>query len=365
MKILRKYLLKEISAMFLFSLLIFTFALVAGNLIKLADLVINKGVNIILVGKLFLFLIPFLLSYTIPMSSLTATLLVFGRMSSDNEITAMRAQGINLYKLSSPLIIAGLTLSLFSIVLNDRVLPEAHFASRKIVRNIGIKSPGACLEPGTFIKSFKGYIIFVQEIKKNRLKGIRIYQLQEQRPTRTIIAEKGEFITLEKQNAVKLKLLNGTSDEPNPKKPTHFYKLNFKTYYLTLNVDEDLTAGDYIEKKPKEMNFQEIKREIKRLGRYHIDAPALIAEFHRKISISFASLIFIIIGISMGIFTKRGEKTVQFAIALGVIMIYYLLMAGGMAISLKGIQPIVLWMYLPNILLAIVGIVLLKRTIES
>ncbi|MEE8317283.1 MAG: LptF/LptG family permease, partial [Candidatus Omnitrophota bacterium] len=144
-----------------------------------------------------------------------------------------------------------------------------------------------------------------------------------------------------------------------------FYKLNFKTYYLTLNVDEAFASGERIAKKPKEMNFQEIKSEIEKLGRYHIDAPALIAEFHRKISISFASLLFIIIGISLGIFTRRGEKTVQFAIALGIIVVYYLLMAGGMAISLKGVWPIGLWMYIPNAVLALLGIVLFKQIAES
>lgn len=365
MKILRNYILKEITVAFLFSLLIFTFVLVAGNLIKLADLVINKGINIVLVSKLFVFLIPFLLSYTIPMSALSAMLIVFGRLSSDNEITAMRANGINLYKLTLPLIVAGLILSLFSVILNDRILPESHFASRKIVKNIGIKTPAAYLEAGTFIKSFKDYIIFINEIDKNRLKGIRIYHLQEGRPTRTIIARQGEFISLENQNAVKLKLINGTSDEPNPKNPLNFYKLNFNTYYLTLNLDEAISSSDYIEKKPKEMNFKEIKQEIKKLGLHHIDAPALIAEFHRKVSISFASLIFIIMGISLGIFTRRGEKTVQFAIALGVIVIYYLLMAGGMAISLKGIQPITLWVYLPNIILAIAGIILFRNTANT
>ncbi|NQT75248.1 MAG: YjgP/YjgQ family permease [Candidatus Omnitrophica bacterium] len=365
MKILRTYLLKEISMMFFLSLLVFTFALVTGNLVKLADLVINKGVDIALVGKLFFFLVPFLLSYTIPMSALSATLLVFGRLSSDNEITAMRAHGINLYRATSPLIIAGAILSLFSIILNDRILPESHFASRKIVKNIGVKTPSAYLESGTFIKTFKDYIIFIHEIDKNKLKGIRIYQLQEDRPTRTIIAKNGEFISLENQNAIKLKLVDGTSDEPNPKNPTHFYKLNFKTYYLTLNVDKALASEDYIQKKPKEMNFQEIKQEIKKLGIHHIDAPALIAEFHRKISISFASIVFVIMGISLGIFTRRGEKTVQFAIALCVIVLYYLLMAGGMAISLKGVQPIGLWMYLPNVLFAIVGVVLFINTAET
>ncbi|MBU0759593.1 MAG: LptF/LptG family permease [Candidatus Omnitrophica bacterium] len=365
MKILKSYILKEITVAFLFSLLIFTFALVAGNLIKLADLVINKGVDIIEVGKLFLYLIPFLLSYTIPMSVLSAMLLVFGRLSSDNEIVAMRANGVNLYRLTVPLIIGGLLLSLFSIILNDRILPESHFASRKTVKNIGVKNPAAYLEAGTFIKSFRNYIIFIHEIDKNNLKGVRIYQLQEDRPTRTIIARKGEFITLENQNAVKLKLLNGTSDEPNPKNPLNFYKLNFNAYYLTLDLDESITSSGYIEKKPKEMNFREIKQEIKKLGLHHIDAPALIAEFHRKISISFASLVFVIIGISLGIFTKRGEKTIQFVIALGIIVLYYLLMAGGMAISLKGVQPIALWMYLPDIIIAAIGIILFRNTVNS
>jgi len=365
MKILRKYIIKEIIVMFLFSLAIFTFTLVVGNIIRLAELVINKGVDIRLVGRLFLYLIPFLLSYTIPMSILTATLLVFGRLSGDNEIVAIRASGINIYRLSFPLLALGLTLSLFSIILNNEIIPNMHFASRKIVRNIGIKTPAAYLEPGTFIKSFKGYVIFIHEIDKNKLKGVRIYQPQDARSTRTIISERGEFITLENQNAVKLKLINGTSDEPNPKNPINFYKLNFKTYYLTLNVDESIAASGYTEKKPKEMNFQEIKNEIERLGKYHVDTPSLVAEFHRKISISFASMVFVIIGIPLGIFTRRGEKTIQFAIALGVIVAYYLLMASGMALSLKGVWNPGFWMYAPNIIIGTLGIILLRKTIES
>ncbi|PIW67728.1 MAG: hypothetical protein COW10_04550, partial [Candidatus Omnitrophica bacterium CG12_big_fil_rev_8_21_14_0_65_42_8] len=302
MKILRKYIIKEIIAMFLFSLVVFTFSLVAGNIVRLAELVINKGVDIRLVGRLFLYLIPFLLSYTIPMSILTSALLVFGRLSGDNEIVAIKASGINIYRLSSPLILIGLLFSLLSIVLNNDIIPNMHFESRKIVKNIGVKTPAAYLEPGTFIKSFKGYIIFIHEIDRNKLKGVRIYQPQDELSTRTIIAEKGEFITLDNQNAVKLKLINGTSDEPNPKNPTNFYKLNFKTYYLTLNVDESIASSGYTEKKPKEMTFQEIKSEIKKLGRYHVDTPSLVTEFHRKISISFASMVFIIIGIPLGIF---------------------------------------------------------------
>jgi len=364
MKILRKYIIKEILVMFLFSLAIFTFTLVVGNIIKLAELVINKGVDIRLVGKLFLYLIPFLLSYTIPMSLLTSALLVFGRLSGDNEIVAIRSSGINIYRLSLPLIIISLLFSLLSIVLNNDIIPRMHFESRKIIKNIGIKTPAAYLEPGTFIKSFKGYIIFIHEIDKNKLKGVRIYQPQNEHSTRTIIAEKGEFITID-NNAVKLKLVNGTSDEPNPKNPVNFYKLNFKTYYITLNVDESIAPSGYTDKKPKEMSFREIKNEIQRLGKYHVDTPSLITEFHRKISISFASLVFVIIGIPLGIFTKRGEKTIQFAIALGIIVAFYILMAASIALSLKGVWSPGFWMYMPNIIIGIAGIILLRKTIET
>lgn len=365
MKILRTYILKEIFIIFGLSLSIFTFTLVIGNMIKLADLVINKGVDIHMIGKLFLYLIPFLLSYTIPMSILAATLIVFGRLSYDNEITAMRASGINLSILSIPILVTGLMLSLYSIVLNNTIIPKMHFESRRIIKNIGAKTPSAYLEPGAFIKSFKGYIIFIHDINKNRLSGIRIYQPQENRLTRTIIAEKGEFIVLSNQNAIKLKLINGTSDEPNPKEPMQFYKLNFKTYYITLNIDESISSSGVIEKKVKEMNFQEIKNEIERLGNNHIDAPSLITEFHRKISISFASIVFVLIGIPLGIFTKRGEKTVQFAVALAVIIAYYLMMAAGIALSLKGMGSPLVWLYLPNIMFIISGIILLKKTIET
>nr|MBU1328832.1 LptF/LptG family permease [Candidatus Omnitrophota bacterium] len=365
MKILRNYMIKEIIIMFVFSLIIFTFTLVVGNIIKLAELVINKGVDIRLVGKLFLYLIPFLLSYTIPMSMLTSALLVFGRLSGDNEIVAIRSSGINIYRLSFPLLVMGLVLSLFSIALNNDIIPKMHFESRKIIKNIGIKTPAAYLEPGTFIKSFKGYIIFINGIDKNKLKGVRIYQPQDEHSTRTIIAERGEFITLDNQNAIKLKLINGTSDEPNPKNPINFYKLNFKTYYLTLSIDESIAPSGYTDKKPKEMNFQEINNEIDRLGKYHVDTPSLITEFHRKISISFASLVFIIIGIPLGIFTRRGEKTIQFAIALGVIVVYYILMAASIALSLKGILNPGFWMYMPNIIIGAAGIVLLRKTIET
>jgi lipopolysaccharide export system permease protein len=216
---------------FMLSLATLVFIMLTGNLINLFNLVIEKGVSVVLVSQLILLFIPNILSYAIPLAILSATLLTIGRLSADNEIVAIRASGINLYKLCFPVIVLGMLASLASIPLNDRLKPNALFATRKIVKQIGVKSPAAFLEAGTFIRTFQNYIIFIYGIHQNKLTNIRIYQPQEGGPTRTIIAKRGEFLPIMEKDIVKLKLIDGTSDEPNPKDPYAFYKLNFKTYY--------------------------------------------------------------------------------------------------------------------------------------
>ncbi|UCH12381.1 MAG: LptF/LptG family permease, partial [Candidatus Omnitrophota bacterium] len=264
MKILRNYVLKELIGPFFLSIIVFTFALLVGNLIKLANFIITKGVDIISVSKLFFYLLPYLLSYTIPMAMLTACLLAFGRLASDNEITAMRASGISLFRISLPAIVVSLIISLGLIPLNNRLIPKARFVSRRILKEIGIKRPIAYLEAGTFIKAFGDYIVFIYAIDKDKLKNVRIYQPQEGKQTRTIVAEEGEIISIPKKNAIRLKLTNGTSDEPDPRDPENFCKLNFKTYYMTLSTKEAFNPKK-LDRKPKEMTLNELRNEYEKM----------------------------------------------------------------------------------------------------
>jgi lipopolysaccharide export system permease protein len=128
----------------------------AGNMIKLADLVVNKGVDLLSVGKLFFYMLPWLFTFTVPISVLTATLLTFGRLSSDNEIIAMRASGISLYKLVFPLIMLGLVISLISYELNDWILPRLRFEQEKLIGPDRRQEPPAYLEAGTYYKGIQG-----------------------------------------------------------------------------------------------------------------------------------------------------------------------------------------------------------------
>ncbi|MBL7068299.1 MAG: LptF/LptG family permease [Candidatus Omnitrophica bacterium] len=363
MKILRNYILSEFLKAFIVSLAVFTFVMLAGNLAKIMDMIINKGVEVFYVLKLLLFLIPYLLSYTISMATLCATLLVFGKLSSDNEITAMKASGLSLYKIATPVLIVGLIVSVYSLYLNDRLVPKAHLETRKTMRDIGLKSPSAYIEAGTFIRSFEDYIIFIYEINGNRLKNIRIYEPQKDKPTRTIVARRGEFIPIPEKRIVKLKLIDGTTEEPVPNDPANFYKLDFRTYYMTLNLEDPKKTSGNIKKKTKDMTFRELKTEMKEVKDEGIlDVDPILTRIHKKIAISFSSLAFILIGLPLAVRTHRSEKSIGFGISLVVLITYWLLLATGNVCAINKILPPWLAMWLGNIIFMAGGIILLYRT---
>jgi len=354
MKILRDYFLKEFIGPLFMALGVLTFVMILGNLIKITDLVINKGVDIFSVSKLFIFMIPYLLTYTLPIAALTAVLLALGRLSSDNEIIAIRACGINLFKLIFPLLTVGVILSLLLVIFNDRVIPYAHFATRKTLMEVGAKNPTAALEPGVFINSFERYILFIYKIEENKIFNVRIYEPQEGKPTRTIVAKKGEFIVIPEKNIVKLKLIDGTADEPDPDNPANFYKLNFKTYFMTLNFMKSQDP-DKIGKKPKDMTILELSNEIKKLKKEGIDAVPLVTEIYEKITLAFSCFVFILLGSSLAIITRRREKSINLGIAFLIVGIYYLLFIGAEALSLQGYIPPAIAMWLPNLIFGVIG----------
>ncbi|MCM8799020.1 MAG: LptF/LptG family permease, partial [Candidatus Omnitrophica bacterium] len=336
MRILRNYICSEFFRPFGVYLFIFTFVLVSGNLIQLIELIITKGISPWDILRLFFWQIPSLLSYVLPMAMLTALLLGIGRLSSDLEITALKASGINLLQLEIPLVLIGIVFSLFSLILNNEIIPYARFVSRKIIKQVGVKNPSAYFEPGTFIKNFENYIIFFYGIKQNILYNLRIYELKEEGFPRTIIAREGKISTLPDKKTVKLELFSGTSDEPSPDDPRRFYKLNFKTYTIILKLPHNWEEEN-LSKKPKEMNIRELRNEREKLLIQNIDISPLNTELQKRIALSFACLTFVLIGFPLGVLIRRKGNAVAFGLSLALLGIYYLLIIGGEAISRQGL----------------------------
>ncbi|MFC1594545.1 LptF/LptG family permease [Candidatus Omnitrophota bacterium] len=363
MRILRNYILRETVAPFFLSLLTLTSILLLGNLIRLAEMVINKGVNLFSVSTLFFYLIPSLLPYTIPLACLSGVLLAFSRLSSDNELIAIRASGLNIFKVIAPILLVGIVLSLTLLLLHDVVIPYASYATRQIVKDIGTKNPAAALEAGRFITSFKNHILFIYRIEGNNLYNVRIYQPQgEDKPTRTIVAKRGEFVILPGENKIKLKLIDGISDEPDMKNPSNFYKLNFQYYFITLDLMKN--EQKHVTKKPVDMSLQELYQEISSFESRSIETAPYATMLHRKIAMSFSVLIFILLGAPLAALVRRRERAANFGLAFVIFAFYYLFTIGFEALSLQLFLDPVLAMWLPNAIFGSIGLILLYKLCE-
>ena len=362
MRILRTYILREHLAPFFVTMAGLTAVLLVGNIIKFAELVIAKGVSLFDILRLILYLIPYMLSFTIPMACLIAMILAFGRLSTDYELIAMRASGVAPIRLVFPMLVAGLVMSASLLIVNDRVVPASHLAFRRQLKAIGIKRPAAYLEAGTFIKEFSPYILFVYQVEGQKLDNVRIYEPQPNGPTRTIIAERGAFEPLPNKRGVQLKLFDGTVDEWDPQHPGSFYKVVFTTYTMALHSDQGRSNRET--RKLREMTFRELNRERQSLKKEGVDTLPVSLELHRRVASSFAVLIFILFGLALGLRLHHHERLISYVWILGIFILYYLGSIGMNAIALKGWLTPGLAMWVPNFAGGVVSGVLVMKAVR-
>lgn len=365
MHILRNYVLREIRSNFWATLLILTFVLLAGNVFtKMMDLVLNRGVDPIAILQILAYSAPYMCVYTLPMAMLVSVLLAFGRLSADHELTAVRASGISLSRVVRPVLLLAAALSCFTFFLSDQIASQSHFKMRQISTQIGLRSPAAALEEGVFIKNFGDLVIFIHRIEGNILHQVRIYQPQPKGPTRTIVAERGQLIPMPEQNVIKLKLENGTTDEPDTNNPGRFYKLKFGTYFLPLDLS-GFKFKSNIEKKRKELTLRELWTQFRKLKSEGFVDNYVLTEIHQKIAMSLSALVLTLLAIPLGIRTHRSERSVGYAIALILGTLYWVSLIGVGAISKTGTVPPPLIMHLPNLIFAVIGGLLMKRLVRS
>ncbi len=345
MRILRNYILRECLQPFTLSISVLTSVFLLGYLPQLANKVINNGVSLTAMGQVFLYYIPILLGYTLPIACLITVILALGHMSSENEILAMRASGIHLLRLLSPLTVVGIALCLVVYLLNDRIIPEAFDAQSRILQETGSRDPSAMLEPGSFINAFDKYIIFIYRMEGDLLYGVRIYQPSPNKPTKTIIAQQGEFVHVPGKDRLMLKLINGTSDEPDLSNPNNFYKLNFQTSFITMDLSKKNARN---EKKSKAMTLRELSRKIKSLRKLSIDPSPLIAEYHRRLAWSLSPLIFILLGFPFATVTNRRAKSANLLYALLFAAPYYILSLACQGMASQNVLNPCFLMWAPN-----------------
>jgi lipopolysaccharide export system permease protein len=355
LKILNWYVFRELLGPFLISVLTFSMFMLMGRALKLSDLLVNKGMGFFDILQLITYIyIPFL-GYIIPMALLLTILLGLGRLSSDNEIVAMKSSGISLFQLILPVSL----FSLAALILTTFLTLFANPWGFKSLKNFAVKALQSLSEVGiqekVFYDEFKGMLIYVDKSEGHDgvMEGIFIADKRDQTISTTIVAKKGYITSDPESLSLNLRLLDGSIHRVG--QVLESYQMgSFKTYDINIGLDAaSLKKLDY-----NEMTLSELLDTLKSLSPGSPDINEIKVEYHKKFSIPFACIVFGLIAIPLGIRKVRGGKSYGLIISLLVCLVYYLLLLSGESLGKNGTLPPLLSMWLPNIIMALLGIYL-------
>jgi len=359
-KTLDSYVFREVLNPLCMGLLVLTFALVVGRLLKLIEMMVNHGVTPLQILQLLGYIIPGFLELTLPMAILLGTLLGFGRMSADHELIAARACGISLYRLSIPvMVLATLTYALASWMAFE-VRPWANSSLRAQLYHLVRSNATAGLREKIFNRSFSGLVIYVDRIKPpdTRLAGILISDERNPHEQQTIIARKGLVIPNEKSETITIRLTDGSifGTDANGVN-THISR--FGTYDLTIRPGEALGV---IHHDPTEMSLSELRRVIahgRATGHRDYEAETELAQ---KFTVPVATMLFALLGITLGLKPARGGQSERFGICLVFFFLYYVLMKAGEAMAQAGRINAFIAMSIPDVFFAVMALWLFHRS---
>lgn len=247
MRILPSYILRQHLVPFLLGFGVVTFVFEMDVLFDYLDLVINRGVPAIAVLQLFGLSLGFVIALSVPCAVLISALMTFGRLSQDNEITALRASGIHLFRAMLPPLAGATVLAVLLTLFNNYVYPDANHAFASLLVDIGRMRPTVKLQEGVFITDFPGYNLLVQSVngRTNEMRGVTIYQLHAGGPPTTILAKKGFLTYTPDGRTAVLELEDGEIHEiaSGEDTPNRYHRLNFRKH--TINIQG---AGGLLER---------------------------------------------------------------------------------------------------------------------
>lgn len=456
--IFERYILRNYIGPFFFSMAVITFVFVMDFILRYIDLFLGKGVKFHIVLQAFTLSLGHMFALIIPMAVLPATLMTYGSLAGENELTAMRACGVSIYRMLLPGIVGAILLTGALVMYNDHVLPESNHRLLNLMIDIQRKQPTVELRANRFIDDLQGYTIYFAE-KDDRtgdISDVQIFKRAERDalPT-TIVAETGHLQFIEGQNVLRVDLKNGEIHElPLAKDRETYRRTSFREYTINIrDVDRSLQRSERDYRGDREMSvrmmrdkIQEIRSEmelarqqmIREAGRRMDEtfslldardrarlwaprdsvaarrdreasasgsaAPRITArplesatgaiplearnefiarqrveteinkresfarqilryqvEIHKKYSIPFACIIFVLVGSPLAI--RMGRSGMNMAIGLSILffLIYYVGLIGGEKLADRGFTSPFVAMWAPNILFGVIAILLLRK----
>ena len=414
---LRRYVLSELMMPFLFGFSVIIFLLVIDLILQMLDRILGKGVPISVVFELFFLNTAWMIALAVPMAVLVSTLLAFGRLSAAGEIVAMRALGIGIHQVVGPVLLVAALLGIGLVVFNDRVLPEFNHRARVLMTDIHRKRPAVALadKAGVMIGDFKNYQILFDRADTggNILYDLLVYSFNSNGFPETAVADSGVVEFDEARDEALLYLFNGEMHRIDPDDPTVYALTTFAKARLRLgDAGQQLSRSSSAYRNDREMDIATMRHKISQyeselhqakvkranlldafvrevlidsayakpvqslravLGRGAADtriarhksraADRLRVEVHKKFSIPAACVAFVLVGAPIGVWARSSSAAIGAAISIGFFLIWWIFLIGGEKLADRGVIMPWLAMWMPNVLTALIGVVLSARII--
>jgi lipopolysaccharide export system permease protein len=381
-KTLHNYLTRQVLASLFLTVAVFTFVLLIGNVLKeILPMLVSGHAHLDSVLEAIGLLIPFVWVFALPMGLLTAMLLVFGRFSADQELTAVRASGISLLSLITPVLLLSLLCCGISAWINMELGPLCRVEYVNLFFKLKGELLNVQLPEGQFIRDFPGYIFYTGKNDNGNLQDVMVFKLEnETNVSVTVRAPRGRIEVDAPNKQLILHLFDARSVTTGPQvsigsTPELIYPLSMNTGTNRVFKPRisDMTFWQLrdemadLEKKlslppPAATNSIQLRAQLNdaRKQRKDLTEPIRV-EMNRQIAFSFACFGFTLVGIPLGIRVHRRETNIGVAIALGLVLVYYCFILTGESLSARPEFAPHLIVWLPNFIFQAVGVVLLWR----
>jgi LPS export ABC transporter permease LptG/LPS export ABC transporter permease LptF len=365
MRILTRYILREILSHGLLGGALFTFILYMRDLGQILALVVHNSSSLLSVLKIFLFMLPSTLIVTIPMAVLVGILLGLSRLAADSEITAMRASGMGILsfvRVSSMIAVLGLIIGLVNSLYWAPLGSEALIR----LRNSLVSSQASYeIQPRVFYEDFKDYVLYVQEVKAGsgvaNWRNIFLADLSDPGSPRIISAEQATVVN-DQDSVLRMRLRTGVEHETDANQPNQYIISTFAATDLPLPLgDKDETRLGRNDAPILAVSSAELVARSRGAAANTPDGKVALIELNKRLSYPAACLVLMLVGVPLGMATRRGGKSAGFVLTILLVFVYYFLSIIGVALARQGKIPPFAGVWLANVIFGIGGLVLLRQ----
>lgn len=356
-KTLYAYIFREIPPPFLVGMVTFTLVLLMGRFLKLAEMVVEKGVPVSDVLRMVSYLLPSFWLFTIPMALLLSILLAFGRLSGDSEITAMKSCGISLYGLLPPPLLFSLFAGIACLWVTVYAVPWGNSSFKRLMFEIAQSSAGIAIKEKVFNNAFPDMVIYADTLdpKGQSMGGVIVHDERDPKAPTTIFASAGALFSDPKTHSMEFQLKNGSIHRGEDK--GSYRMVQFQEYNLRVALADQTPKAP---RKASEMTLDELLHPPAGTAAKELLARRL--ELHSRLALPFSCIVFTLLAIPLGIQNRRSGKASGFSLSIAVILFYYIALSGFDTLGEKRMLTPFLAGWGPNFLFLLAGIYLFKKT---